>query len=259
MHCKVILLNAGICDGSMQIWRESLHRCNRFHMPLEGRAIYNDRGEKHLLQSGGVYLLINSFARNFTLLPNDRYQHLYLDFQAFPPLAGADVIGLDLENDRVMVAFVSLLEVMMRDRAEGYARIGPDQAEIFYQLRRVLEAMLSHVLLRYRVKLLENAKVEEAVSYIEAHYAEPIGIEDMAARLHLDTKYLIRLFRKHMDMPPYRYLSQCRIEHALTELRNGRSIADVAFSCGYQSENAFRIAFKRVMGCTPKEVLTRGY
>lgn len=202
--------------------------------------------------------MVNSFARNFTLMPNDCYRHLYLDFQTFPPLAGADVIGLDMENDSVSVAFIQLLEAIMRNRAEGYARIGPEQGNIFSQLRRVLEAMLYHVLTRYRVKLLENAKIEQAVSYIEAHYAEPIGIEEIAAQLHLDTKYLIRLFRKHMDMPPYRYLSQCRIEHALTELRGGGSIADVAFSCGYQSEPAFRIAFKRIMGCTPKEALTAG-
>ena len=116
---------------------------------------------------------------------------------------------------------------------------------------------MRHLQLRYSLKVLENPKIGQAIAYIEQHYAEPIGIEEIAEQLHIDTKYLIRLFRKHMDMPPYQYLSQCRIEHALTELRNGKSVADTAFSCGYQSENAFRIAFKRVMGCSPTVLMKR--
>ena len=35
------------------------------------------------------------------------------------------------------------------------------------------------------------------------------------------------------------------------ELRKGKSVTETALSCGYQNENAFRIAFKRIMGCSP--------
>ena len=251
MQCKVILLQAGICDGSMQIWRESLHRCNRIHMPLEGRANYDNVDTKCLLDSRSAYLLVNSFARNFNLQPEERYFHLYLDFQTVPPLTGRDVIDLDLQNDRICRAFLDLIDALLRVHGDAPSRILPEDGETFSQIRKIAEVMMRHLQLRYSLKVLENPKIGQAIAYIEQHYAEPIGIEEIAEQLHIDTKYLIRLFRKHMDMPPYQYLSQCRIEHALTELRNGKSVADTAFSCGYQSENAFRIAFKRVMGCSP--------
>ena len=102
---------------------------------------------------------------------------------------------------------------------------------------------------------MENEKIEQVIHYMETHYAEPIQNEDIAKVLHIDSKYLIRLFGRYMDMSPYRYLTQIRIEHALTELRSGKSVADTAYACGFQSENAFRIAFKRMMGCSPANIM----
>lgn len=257
MRCKVILLMAGICDGSMQIWRESLHRCNRIHVPLEGKASYRGVEVEHPLNSGSAYLLVNSFARNFNLAPENRYYHLYLDFQTVPPLVGNDILELDLEKDPVTQAFLNLIDAMLSTQGGAVIRVMPESGEAFFQIRQIADAMMRHLQLRYQLKMLENKKVERVIEYIEAHYSKPISNEEIAAQLHIDPKYLIRLFRKHMDMPPYQYLTQCRIEHALTELRAGHSVAEAAFSCGYQSENAFRIAFKRIMGCSPTSLLKK--
>ena len=77
----------------------------------------------------------------------------------------------------------------------------------------------------------------------------------IADELHIDARYLIRLFTKHIGIPPYQYLTQCRVEHGLEYLRNGKNVSETAYLCGYQSENAFRIAFKRIMGYPPKTIL----
>ncbi len=257
MRCKVILLMAGICDGSMQIWRESLHRCNRIHVPLQGKATYRGVENEQQLNSGSAYLLVNSFARNFNLSPENRYNHLYLDFQTVPPLVGNDIVELDLAGDPVTRAFLNLIEAVLSEQGGAIVRVMPESGEAFSQLRQIADAMMRHLQLRYQLKILENKKVECVIKYIEEHYSKPLSNEDIAAQLHIDSKYLIRLFRKQMDMPPYQYLTQCRIEHSLTELRAGHSVSETAFSCGYQSENAFRIAFKRVMGCSPTSLLKK--
>lgn len=254
MRCNVVLLIAGICDGTMQIWRESLHRCNRIHMPLEGKAYYLDTDGNKLLDTGEAYLLVNSFARNFTLIPDNRYYHLYLDFQTLPPLTSRDVLALDTANDPIARALLDAVKAIILGHDPQNCRIRAEHTEAFTQISGILEVLMRHLQVRHSLRVVENPKIARAIQYMEEHYAEPIRNEEIAAQLHIDAKYLVRLFRRYMDMPPHQYLSQCRIEHALTELHSGKSVADTAFSCGYQSEAAFRIAFKRITGYSPTTI-----
>ncbi len=251
MRCKIELLSAGITDGTMQRWREAIHRCNRIHVPIEGRAYYNDARSQKCLTPDSVYFLINSFARNFNLSENERYHHLYLDFQTKPPLVSREALVIDPQNDAVTRTLLDAIEAVIRTYDAEQHWILPGNQEAFEQIRRLLEVLVRHLQLQYSIRMVENEKIERVIRYMEEHYAEQIQNEDIAEVLHIDSKYLIRLFGRYMDMSPYRYLTQYRIEHALIELRNGRSVADTAYACGFQSENAFRIAFKRIMGCSP--------
>ena len=45
-------------------------------------------------------------------------------------------------------------------------------------------------------QIVENEKIEQALQYIEEHYAEKLKNDDIAAALHVDTRYLSRLFAK---------------------------------------------------------------
>ncbi len=255
MRCKIELLSAGITDGTMQRWREAIHRCNRIHLPLDGKAYYNASQSPQCLTSGLVYVLINSFARNFNLAENVRYHHLYLDFQTKPPLVSREALVIDPQNDPVTRTLLDAVEAIIRVYDPEQLWILEGNQEAFEQIRRLLEVLIRHLQLQYHIRTVENEKIEQVIHYMETHYAEPIQNEDIAKVLHIDSKYLIRLFGRYMDMSPYRYLTQIRIEHALTELRSGKSVADTAYACGFQNENAFRIAFKRMMGCSPANIM----
>ena len=255
MRCKIELLSAGITDGTMQRWREVVYRCNRIHVPIEGQAYYSDITERKLLEPDSAYLLINSYARNFSLLENQRYHHLFLDFQTAPPLVSCELLKIDPKNDAVARALLDSIEAIIRTYDHEDLWILPSKQETFEQVSGLLGVLLRHLQLSYNIRLVQNEKIEQAIRYMEEHYTERIQNEDIASVLHIDSKYLIRLFGRYMDMSPYRYLTQYRIEHALIELRSGKSVADTAYGCGFQSENAFRIAFKRIMGCSPMAMM----
>jgi AraC-like DNA-binding protein len=91
------------------------------------------------------------------------------------------------------------------------------------QIKKMLDIILSHLHVKYGIATVENKKIEQSIQFIEEHYAEPIGNREIADALHIDSRHLIRLFTKYMNMPPYQYLTQCRIERSLSELRRGRS------------------------------------
>lgn len=256
MRCKVKLSAAGILRVTPQTWNLSTFRINRIHVPLEGMAKYRDVNGEKTLRTGNLYLLINGFSQDLSMVPNTPYNHLYLDFQCLPPLFSRELLEIALEKDAYVHDLLGVIRRLIEAGAEieeGRFLVSADD-EVFFEVEQALTLLLLYLQRRYSLDVVENEKIEDAVRFIQRHYQEPIQNEDVARALHIDNRYLIRLFTRYVAMSPYQYLTQCRIEQAAHMLRSGRSVTDTAFACGYQSETAFRLAFKRVMGCTPNSV-----
>ncbi len=68
----------------------------------------------------------------------------------------------------------------------------------------------------------------------------------------------VERFSALVGVPPIRYLTALRMETAKTYLREtAMSVAQVAYTIGYESEEAFSRAFKREVGMPPR--LWRGH
>jgi AraC-like DNA-binding protein len=163
-------------------------------------------------------------------------------------------LEIELENDYYLTYVIKALQSLVEEnkRENRRSNIKQEQDEdLFNQAQRLLQAIIIRLGTKYGLQTMENPKIESAIKYIEENYAENISNTDIAEALHIDTRYFIRLFKKYVGISPYQYLTQCRIEHAIDELRQDKSVTETAQLCGYQNENAFRIAFKRVMGCSP--------
>jgi AraC-like DNA-binding protein len=86
----------------------------------------------------------------------------------------------------------------------------------------------------------------------DARYADPLGVEDMAAAAGLSRAHFSREFRRTFGVSPHEYLLTRRLERAATLLRNtDRSVADVCFSVGLQSLGSFTSSFTRTYGVSP--------
>ncbi|WP_395027529.1 AraC family transcriptional regulator [Robinsoniella sp.] len=96
--------------------------------------------------------------------------------------------------------------------------------------------------------------VELATAYIRQHYQESISIEELAEKAALSPYYFIREFKKETGLTPHSYLTAMRINSAKFYLRTtGRSVKEIGFACGFQSENSFCITFKKQEGMTPTQ------
>ena len=253
MKAKVLLSSAGLANATQERWRRANYRYNRIHFPIIGNAIYHDVNGDKLLSAGNVYLLVNSMSANFELLENGQYYHMYIDFRTVPPLLNREVMEIDLAEDYYLMHLIKAVQNLIqenvdadktsiREKVDGYA---------FKQIQTLSQVILLHLGNKYGLQSIENSKIETAIKYVDEHYDENISNGDIADALHIDTRYFIRIFNKCVGMTPYQYLTQCRIEHAIEALRQGKSVTETALTCGYQNENAFRIAFKRIMGCSP--------
>lgn len=97
----------------------------------------------------------------------------------------------------------------------------------------------------------EEAAVQRACAYLQAHYAEGISLTTLAAETNLSRYYLLRTFRNRMGMPPHAYQESIRIRHAQHLLATGMPLAEVAYAVGYSSQPHFTQRFKQIIGVTP--------
>ena len=92
------------------------------------------------------------------------------------------------------------------------------------------------------------------ISYIETHYAEQIGLQNLKDVANMSTSTLLRKFKRATEHTPVEYLLRVRVSHAVALLGNPEmSITEVAFAVGFQDSNYFARQFKRIMRVSPSE------
>lgn len=107
---------------------------------------------------------------------------------------------------------------------------------------------------------LDERRTKEALQYIENHYTESITLDDIANSIHLSRSECCRCIKRCMNMTPFEYLLQFRIQKAAQLLSNSKSplsIAELASAVGFNSCSYFNKLFRKYMGCTPSQYKKR--
>jgi len=99
---------------------------------------------------------------------------------------------------------------------------------------------------------LRDRSVGRALALLHTHAAHPWTTEELAQKVGLSRSAFADRFTQMIGVPPMRYLTQWRLQFAAVRLReSSRSIVQVAFDVGYESEAAFSRAFKAAFGVSP--------
>lgn len=120
--------------------------------------------------------------------------------------------------------------------------------ELFFRMSRSLYAQEPTAL----------TPVQLMLAYIEQHETDVIRLEQLADACHKSPSQAERLFRAEMDMPPYRYVLNRKIEIAcqlLTE--TGMSVRDISSYLSFEDEFYFSGLFRRKTGLSPTQYRNR--
>jgi len=99
---------------------------------------------------------------------------------------------------------------------------------------------------------LAPSRLRRVLDFIEAHLAEEIDLDDLAAVAGSSRFHFSHAFRDATGFPPYRFLVHRRIAAAKPLLLEDKlSIEHVAIRCGFKSSAQFAVMFKQVFGTTP--------
>jgi AraC-like DNA-binding protein len=101
--------------------------------------------------------------------------------------------------------------------------------------------------------------LKEAVSFIHRHPADDIGINDVAAAVHLTPRAVQYLFRRQLDTTPTEYMRRVRLSHAHQELVAATSatstVTEIAQRWGFAHTGRFAVLYRQTYGQSPHTTL----
>ena len=91
-------------------------------------------------------------------------------------------------------------------------------------------------------------------AYLEAHADGPITLETLAGLANLSVFHFARRFKLTTGTSPYQYVLGWKIRRAQHLLRRGSApVAAIGDALGFATPAHFSVAFKRVVGQSPRE------
>lgn len=167
------------------------------------------------------------------------------------------VIVMDLSDQSVSSTIRSLIDLMIAE----LARRDPG----FYTVINHLAYLLFIQVLRQQIQLgkvdsgllaaLFDKKISSALSAIHNNPGYAWSLDSLAKEAAMGRSSFARHFNELAGLPPMQYLTAWRMQQAKKLLETTKySILDIAERCGYESEAAFRKAFKKNIGIPPGQV-----
>ena len=94
--------------------------------------------------------------------------------------------------------------------------------------------------------------VKAAFEYINEHYQEDVRVEMLAELCNLSNSYFSTLFKRHITLPPKKYLMKIRLEKAKELLvQSDETITRICEAVGFQDIHYFSQYFKNQEGYSP--------
>ncbi len=95
-------------------------------------------------------------------------------------------------------------------------------------------------------------EIQKMCEYLQEHYTERVGLEDVTSHAGFSKYYGGRVFRQYMGTTIIDYLIRLRLEQAKKLLaESDMSVKQIGYEVGYQDPNYFTWSFKKAMGISP--------
>ncbi len=92
------------------------------------------------------------------------------------------------------------------------------------------------------------------IDYIEKHISEEISLDKLADAAGYSKYHLHRMFTGIVGLSPHNYIKRRQLTEAAKSLNfSDKSIIQIAMDAGYESQQAFMLAFKSMYKLTPQK------
>ena len=101
-------------------------------------------------------------------------------------------------------------------------------------------------------------RIEQVIRYIEEHYQEQPGLEQLARLVNLSEFHFQRLFKRWVGVSPKRFLQYITKEHAKSLLEDNKGLLETTYRMGLSSPGRLHDLFVQCEAVTPGEYKMSG-
>jgi AraC family transcriptional regulator len=243
----------------------------KFRSPLHLLAAY----ERGVRRDGESYVegvprsTLRDVAKKLTFVPAGHVFHEWYD----PRIPTAvtyfyfDPAALEIDSSQNLVDILFAPRLFFEDTAIWSTAAKLRQAiDAPGELSQLYVEALGVVLIHELVRLNRGAsRVEVAVkgglaawqqrivsAYVEEHLSEQIPLATLARLARLSTFHFCRAFKHSFGVPPHKYHTNRRIEHAKIMLAERKySVTEIGLTVGFGETSSFTAMFRKMTGQTP--------
>lgn len=189
------------------------------------------------------------------------YRNLYIDM----PLMAALLRDLDWQWPLEVRFKLPLVNDAVLAGRLAYAFASLNESNSLLQNESLLLSVVARLATDHFVQeqsLREPGREPPAVrrirEWLDAHPEQNVSVHSLADIAGLSPYYLVRVFHKHVGIPPHQYQNNVRVLKARKLLAAGATISEVAYITGFCDQSHLNRCFKSTMGVTPGKYATRG-
>jgi transcriptional regulator GlxA family with amidase domain len=126
---------------------------------------------------------------------------------------------------------------------------------VMFLVRPGGQAQYSHMLSH---QAITSQPLRELQVWMLQHLRERLTVESLAERIGMSARHFTRVCLRETGMNPGQFVDRMRVEAAQQIIdSSSRGLKEIADSCGFQSADAMRRTFLRVLGVTAAEYASR--
>ena len=193
-------------------------------------------------ESGGRYVVGGHFVLTGS--------HADILLRSLPP-----IVHIRKESDKAAMRWsLERMKEELRDPQPGGSLIAQQLAYVM-----LVQALRLHLADGARggvgwLFALADKQMSVAITCMHDDPGHPWTLQKLAERVGMSRSIFALRFKETVGATPMEYLTRWRMLLAGDRLKNSdNSISVIALSLGYESESAFGKAFKRVIGCSPRQ------
>ncbi len=222
--------------------------------------IYEKDGSKRKLTMKPNHIIFNPANNPVSRYTEDYYEFIIIYIEPDKMISSAKTVENDITYKELYnIDDPHLQHIMQLLLSE--VRMENQNGKLF--IENLISLLSMHFIKNYTVSnsdLVNNiegltqGEYEKTLNYIEDNMSDVIKLEDLAESIGLDKFNLIRKFKSSVNITPYKFILQRKLERSKILLQEFKyTLTDITYMLNFSNQSHFSNSFKNAYGLTPNE------